>query len=102
MLCIHNVCDKEPGVPKGLRKRGLDSGKVSLSLFLSPATDPALVLLDSKSLAPSQHTAVAERETEEEQTVLLSSDASPLHLPHFSSLPALFTPLIVAGFKRAP
>lgn len=107
MLCIHNVRDKKPGVPKGLRKRGLDSGKVaellsSLSYCL-PATDPALFLLDSKSLAPSQHTAIPERETEEEQTVLLSSAASSHHLPHFSSLPPrlIYSPHC-SRFKRVP
>ncbi|KAK2869736.1 hypothetical protein Q8A67_024128 [Cirrhinus molitorella] len=57
-----------------------------------------------KSLAPSQHTAIPDRkrekETEEEQTVLLSSAVSSHRLPHFSSLPpALFTPLIVAGLS---
>lgn len=98
MLCMHNARDKEARALKGLRKRGLDWGKVaellsSLSYCL-PATDPALFLLDSKSLAPSQHTAIPdrEREREEEQTVLLSSAVSSHRLPHFSSSPPYLLP----------
>lgn len=104
---MHNVHDKKLRVPEGLRKRGLDSGKVAeLLSFLSyclPATDPALFLLDSKPLAPSQHTAIPERKTEEEQTVLLSSTASSNHLPHFSSLPPrlIYSPHC-SRFKRVP